>query len=253
MLFVSFMEIFELRYFVSVAQNENIHRASEKLHVSPAALSKAVARLESELGVKLFVRLGRNIKLSAPGLLLQQKATEMLRLEAQARFELGKTPDEVQVVMAGSEILLAKFGLPLTRKLESRYPLFQFEARACDDEAALQSVQRGEAHFAILTAEVPKEKHLTVKTLAEIRFQTFVGRGHPLYAAAKLKKSVTVEELLKHEFASLTHPLLGRMSARQSLDGWRDDQFPRKLKYLTSSLTLLEAWLSSGKARRLSS
>ena len=58
------METFELHYFLSVARFENVHRAAEHAAVSPASLSKAISRLEEELGAKLFARQGRNIVLT---------------------------------------------------------------------------------------------------------------------------------------------------------------------------------------------
>ena len=70
------MEIFELKYFLAVAREEHIHRASEKLRVSPPALSKAIARLEDELGKKLFAREGRHIRLTDEGRALKARAFE---------------------------------------------------------------------------------------------------------------------------------------------------------------------------------
>src|SRR5258708_33483898 len=81
------MEIFELRYFLGVAQTENIHRASERLRVSPGSLSKAVSRIEEELGARLFSREGRAIRLTDQGRYLKSKAIEILRLEESARSE----------------------------------------------------------------------------------------------------------------------------------------------------------------------
>src|SRR5271155_2109038 len=87
--YASGMEIFELRYFLEVAKVENIHRASEKSRVSPGSLSKAIARLEAELEVKLFSRAGRNIRLTDQGRLLRMRAAQLLQLEEAARVEIG--------------------------------------------------------------------------------------------------------------------------------------------------------------------
>ena len=97
------MEIFELRYFLAVANGENIHRASEKLHVSPGSLSKAITRLEDELSVTLFSREGRNICLTDHGKLFQKRAAEIIQLEEAARLELSGHLGAVQVVIAGPE------------------------------------------------------------------------------------------------------------------------------------------------------
>jgi len=56
-----------LRYFVTVAEEGQITLAAEKLHVAQPALSKAIARLESDLGVKLLKRHARGVTLTAAG------------------------------------------------------------------------------------------------------------------------------------------------------------------------------------------
>jgi len=241
------MEIYELQYFLGVARVENIHKASEKLNVSTASLSKAISRLESELGVALFTRERRNIRLTDQGRLLQKRAVEILRLEENTRHEVSGLPGSIQVVIAGPEILLAKFGTELSTSLRQRYPRSHFEFHGCREEEALAQVERGESHLAIVTGDVSSSE-LSVKILAEAKFRTYVGSGHPLYGSANAKKTVAVEEVLKHSFASPDRPLLGKVGIKQSLDGWRDDEFPRNVDYLTSSLKILEELATSGTA-----
>ena len=61
------MNILQLRYFTTIAQLENVTKASDLLHVSQSSLSKTISALEKELGVELFTRNGRNITLNAAG------------------------------------------------------------------------------------------------------------------------------------------------------------------------------------------
>ena len=240
------MEIFELRYFYEVAKYQNIHRASEKLRVSPGSLSKAITRIEGELKAKLFSREGRNIKLTDQGKLLKMRAAQIIHLEESARMEIAGHQGQIHVVLAGPEVLLSKMGVSLTTDLQKRYPSSTFEYHACDEKSALEEVAAGEAHLALITGDVPSE--LTGKTLAETKFLTVVGPGHPLYAQARTKKSVAVEEILKHPFVSPSRPILGRVGLKQSLDGWRDDEFTRNVAFLTTSLKLLETFVVSGRA-----
>jgi DNA-binding transcriptional LysR family regulator len=247
-LYVSLMEIFELRYFLGVAQDENIHRASEKLRVSPASLSKAITRLEDELAIKLFQRDGRNIKLTDQGRLLQRRASEIVRLEEDARVEIGGHLGLIHIVIAGPEILLSKMGLQLSSTIKKKFPHSVFELHSTDDETAIQQVIRGEAHLAITTSDIPANQELSAKLIGEAKFHTFVGKAHPLYGLAKAKKAIAVEELLKYPFVSPTNPILGKVGLKQSLDGWRDDQFQRRVDYRTSSLKILEEFVVTGKA-----
>jgi DNA-binding transcriptional LysR family regulator len=242
------MELYELKYFLGVARFENIHRAAEKLNVSTGSLSKAIGRLEDELSVKLFVRERRNIKLTDQGRLLQKKAFEMVQLEESLRLEVVGHPGILQVIIAGPEIFMAKFGTELAASIKKRFPTSRFEFQASTEERALEKVNRGEAHFALISGETGSYSNLEFKILAEAEFLTYVGAGHPLHAKAKSKKTVPVEDVLKFSFVSPDNPLLGKVGAKQSLDGWRDDKFPRKVDYLTSSLKILEELVVSGAA-----
>lgn len=240
------MEIFELRYFLEVARFENVHRASEKLRVSPGSLSKAVTRIEHEIKSSLFKRDGRNIRLTDHGRLLKLRASEILQLEESARMEIAGHQGQIQVVLAGPEVLLSKMGIDVTFELKQRHPDATFEYHSCDEQRALEEVSQGESHLAVVTGDVPFG--LTSKVLIETQFVTVAGPGHPLYSLAKSKKSVPVEEVLKYPFVSPSQPILGRVGLRQSLDGWRDDKFTRKVAFLTTSLKLLETFVTSGRA-----
>jgi len=245
---VSFMELYELKYFLGVAKLENIHKASEKLNVSTASLSKAIARLETELGVNLFVRERRNIKLTDQGRLLQKRASEIVRLEESTKHEVAGTPGTIQIIIAGPEILLSKLGTSLGSKIKQKFPQALFDFHATREDEALEQVERGEAHLAIISGDVNSKPGVVSKVLMEAKFQTYVGENHPLYTFAKSKKTVPVETVLSYPFASPDNPFLGKVGARQSLDGWRDDQFPRKIEYLTSSLKILEELVVGGQA-----
>lgn len=240
------MEIFELKYFLAVAGGENIHRASEKLHVSPGSLSKAIARLEDELGIKLFSREGRNIRLTASGKILEQRASEIVQLEESSKLEILGAKGSLHAVIAGAEVLLSHAGMAVAENIKKKFPAARIEFHHRDEDETVEEVLRGEAHLGIVTRDPPSR--LRFKALDEAVFVTCVGAGHPLYALARAKKSIPVEEVLTHSFVSPSHPLLGQVSAHQSFDGWRDDKFPRRVEYLTSSLRLLEELVSRGRA-----
>lgn len=67
------MELRTLQYFLTVAREENITRASEVLHITQPTLSRQMKQLEQELGTELFVR-GRNFALTEAGMLLRRRA-----------------------------------------------------------------------------------------------------------------------------------------------------------------------------------
>jgi len=72
------MELSHLQAFVIVAQEENLTRAAENLYLTPSALSMRLSALETELGLKLFVRSSTGMQLTADGEYLLDKATNIL-------------------------------------------------------------------------------------------------------------------------------------------------------------------------------
>lgn len=61
------MELLPLIYFKTVAHYENMSRAAEQLHITQPALSKSISQLEDSLGIQLFDRQGRTIRLNRYG------------------------------------------------------------------------------------------------------------------------------------------------------------------------------------------
>ena len=240
------MEMIEMRYFLAVARAENIHKAAGELHISPGALSKAVSRLESELGVGLFSREGRGIRLTDHGRLLQRRASEIVHLEESSRTEISGHRGTIHVVIAGPEILLSNFAVQVTRDIARKFPVSTFEYHAGSDERAIEEVVRGEAHLALTSGDV--SGGLEGKVMGETTFLTCVGAKHPLAPWAREKKPVTIERLLEHAFVSPNRRLLGVVGAKQSMDGWRDDKFPRRIGFLASSLKLMEELVVEGQA-----
>ena len=74
------MELRVLRYFLTVAREENITRAAALLHVTQPTLSRQLMQLEDELGVKLFHRSRYRIVLTDDGIVLLQRAQEIVAL-----------------------------------------------------------------------------------------------------------------------------------------------------------------------------
>ena len=74
----------QLRYFVAVAEEEQLTRAAHRLHLAQPALSKAISQLESELGVELFARQARGVALTRAGSAFLAKARIALAATADA-------------------------------------------------------------------------------------------------------------------------------------------------------------------------
>ncbi len=83
------MDLRSLHYFVTVAEELNITHAAERLMISQPPLSSQMKALEEELGVQLFVRGKRRLKLTDAGMLLYRRARQMLELADKTRQEIA--------------------------------------------------------------------------------------------------------------------------------------------------------------------
>src|ERR1700679_3506955 len=100
------MELRHLRYYVAVAEEENVSRAALKLHVSQPGLSRQIRDLEDEIGFQLFERSAKALRLTAAGKIFLTEARAVLQRAEdavkKARAAIGGTQGEIHVGYAPS-------------------------------------------------------------------------------------------------------------------------------------------------------
>ena len=80
------MELLQLKYFLAVAESEHMTNTAKQLHIAQPALTQSIHRLEQELGVSLFERAGRGIRLSPAGAYVRDRVKPAMEtLENMAR------------------------------------------------------------------------------------------------------------------------------------------------------------------------
>lgn len=101
------MELRHLRYFVAVAEERNFTRAAERLHIAQPPLSRQIQQLEESLGVPLFERNARPLKLTDTGRYFYTHAMQLLaqtaELEAMTR-RVGKIERAMSIGFVGSTL-----------------------------------------------------------------------------------------------------------------------------------------------------
>ncbi|MDD4932728.1 MAG: LysR family transcriptional regulator [Methylacidiphilaceae bacterium] len=169
------MELFQLRYFVAVAEAQSFTRAAERCHVSQPSLSQQIHKLEEELEQKLFHRLGRRVRLTEAGETLFRHALEALsRLEA-ARREIAATSGPFHGTLVVSAIpTMAPYLLPGTiRFFRERHPLVEILLKEELTEQVLAAILAGETELGLLALPVDDPRFAVEKLAAEPLFFAF--------------------------------------------------------------------------------
>ena len=111
------MNLTQIRYFVTVAQVQNMTRAAELLHLSQPTLSKSISKLEEELNVPLFTRNGRKITLNEPGKRFLDAAMVMLQELYDATEEMDElasgTGNRLAIGIYGAHPLILRYLAPI--------------------------------------------------------------------------------------------------------------------------------------------
>jgi LysR family transcriptional regulator, transcription activator of glutamate synthase operon len=87
------LELRQIQYFMEVAKREHVTEAAMALHVAQSAVSRQVFNLEKELGVNLFIREGRNVKLTMIGQMFLEHMEQAVKVIEEAQREIKEYLD----------------------------------------------------------------------------------------------------------------------------------------------------------------
>ncbi|MGG4145927.1 LysR substrate-binding domain-containing protein [Paenibacillus algorifonticola] len=142
------MELLQLQYFITVARLEHMTEAAQSLHVTQSSLSKTIQRLEENLGVPLFDRVGRKLRLNEYGNRFLQRAERALFELEQGRQELSdlSSPEHGALKLA----VTAASTLPhILREFRKKRPNLQFHVQMLTTQEMVMLLHRGEVDFCL--------------------------------------------------------------------------------------------------------
>ncbi len=146
------MEIRTLRYFLAVAREENMTRAAELLHVTQPTLSKALKALEDELGKKLFTRHSFSIALTDEGVLLRDRAENLVTMADKIEKEFLSLDDITggELYFGLAESYQIRYLAREVRILKAQYPGLQYHITSGDTEQVTEKLDKGLLDFAVI-------------------------------------------------------------------------------------------------------
>ncbi|MCZ8522008.1 MULTISPECIES: LysR family transcriptional regulator [Paenibacillus] len=195
------MELLQLQYFIAVARVEHVTEAARSLHVTQSSLSKTIQRLEEDLGVPLFDRIGRKLRLNEFGIRFLHRAERALFELEQGKQEISdlSSPEHGTLALA----VTAASALPsILREFRKKRPYIQFHVQMLTTQEMVTLLHRGEVDFCLsspsiqgddiecqvvfndpILVAVPKGHRLADRSsvaLTELRDEWFVGvkRGY---------------------------------------------------------------------------
>ena len=194
------MTLTELRYIVTLAQEQHFGQAASKCFVSQPTLSIGVKNLEGELGVKLFERTRTSVRITSIGETIVRQAQRVLEEASAIKQLAGAGKDQLAAPLRVGAIYtigpyLFPHLVPQLTKTTPKMPLYIEEGYT----AVLRKKLRMGELDAIIIALPFTEPDVETQSLYDEIFQILLPAGHPW----KRKKSITLEELAEEDLLLL--------------------------------------------------
>ncbi|MFC9847268.1 LysR substrate-binding domain-containing protein [Streptomyces sp. NPDC060223] len=184
-----------LAYFAGVARTEHVTRAAQEMGVPQSTLSRAMVRLEQDLGVELFARRGRTVSLTSAG-------RTFLGSVERALAEIERAADEVRAdadpatgkVAFGFLHTMGSETVPeLIRAFRADHPRVRFSLVQTYGEAMLERLRSGELDLC-LTSPVPDAPDLVGRRLDEQKLRLVVPADHRLAGRRRIRLAEAADE-----------------------------------------------------------
>lgn len=223
------MEIRVLRYFLAVVREESITKAANILHITQPTLSRQIAQMEEEMGVRLFDRGTRKIVLTNEGLLLRRRAEEILELVDKTEKEITEQDEMVEgTVSIGCGDLAAVQMLPdLFHAFHEQYPAVTFDLYTATADHVKDRMDRGLTDVGLLLEPINMEKYDYIRLNQREQWVVIM---HPDAPLANLS-SITPKDL-----RDVPLILPRRLNIQSELARWFGDEYEKLNVLFTSNL-----------------
>ncbi|WP_405656266.1 LysR family transcriptional regulator [Streptomyces sp. RK9] len=209
------MELQQMRYVVAVAETNSFTRAAERCLVVQSALSHQIARLEKELGARLFERTSRRVRLTPAGAAFLPAARQCLDAAERAAAEVAAAVGEVRGRLAVGLIpTVAAVDVPgALRDFRRQYPQVRISLRVGASDDLIEQVREGALDVAFLgLPTTARPQGVAAHELARDRLVAVVAPDHPLAGQA----SVSLRRLATEVFVDLPAGTAGRLQSDQA-------------------------------------
>lgn len=187
-----------IRYFVAVAEERNVTRAAERLHISQPSLSAAIQQLERQLGVELLVRVGRRVEITPAGELLRERGRELLEAAERTVEEVRERDQAGGGRLALGVSPTARFGIArrLLVACTTEVPAVMLYTTEDTTGALLRDVARGRLDLAITFCAPEPPAGVELLLLRDEPAVVHLPTDHPLATRAELRLGDLADETI---------------------------------------------------------
>ncbi len=235
------MELRTLRYFLAAAQEENITRAADILHVTQPTLSRQMMDLEKELGTTLMLRGKNGLTLTDDGIFFRQRAEEIVELANRLERTFVERNAEISGIIAigASEAVGSRLFAKLIKHFSDKYPLVQFHLYNEMADNIKDRLDKGLVDVGLLLEPVDTLKYDFVRLSQKETWGILMRDDHPLAE----RETIAPDEIVEYP---LILPLRERV--RNEILNWikRDEKdltIPLSYTLLSNAALLVEAGL----------
>jgi len=188
------MEFRHLRYLVAVAEELHFGRAAIRLNISQPPLSQQIRQLEEELGVQLFQRTKRDVRLTEAGKRIVAEAHQVLsQVDHLAKVATQASEGEIGrlsvAAVGGVNQILAE----TLREFAKRYPRVHIELLYMTTGMQIESLREGRIHVGFLNLPV-QDPSLATESLRTEPLWIALPKNHPLARRPKLPLSALADQ-----------------------------------------------------------
>ncbi|MCC0782640.1 LysR family transcriptional regulator [Clostridioides sp. ES-S-0108-01] len=156
------MEIRMLKYFLTVAEEQNITQAAKKLHITQPTLSRQIREFEESLHIDLFIRQNKKLYLTEPGMFLKKRAEEILELNEKTEQEFANYQNAIlkgQISIGCVEANSSHFLSQMLEEMIADHPQVTFSIFSGTSNDIVEKLDKGLLDVALLIEPAPVDKY----------------------------------------------------------------------------------------------
>jgi DNA-binding transcriptional LysR family regulator len=178
-----YVELFQARYFVTVADELSFRRAADSLHVSSSSLSVQIRKLELEIGADVFVREGHTIKLTDVGRVFLKEARQML-VQAERSVTLARQAASGELALSIGYNTVAEFDVVprIIPAFKKQWPTAQLTLRSLRTPEQFEALRSNELDLGFICPPIPSDD-FDVQELTREPFVAVLSTEHRLASA----------------------------------------------------------------------